>query len=144
MSNSCEWTTSSCAQIQPYKAANVSLKSLKYHIQQISLGFHQAVLKVSINTVKVAEFVTDICSKKHKPELLKFMFAYFGIPNQCPFTKPSLHCFDGATTTEFNEKTKRLFPIFASHPNGVKMTVEVQHDSGKSCFEVDSKIFLED
>lgn len=74
-----------------------------------------------------------LCQKK-LPEMIKFLFALFGLPFQCAVEKSSTFCRKDEKIVTLSDATKRLLPLFASAP-GVGLKVVIDHKTGgKSCF----------
>lgn len=71
--------------------------------------------------------------------MTKMLIAYLGIPLKCQQVTPSVYCYKNEKVLTMAESSKRLLRIFASGNRWVHLKVEIDHDSGKSCFEVDNK-----
>lgn len=103
--------------------------------------FFQFTQKIIKNSFVLNNFKMNLCDKKPKAEILLVTATYFGIPLKCPVTSPRVHCFNNEKIASLGESTQRLFSLFASEKAGVEIKVEVDHDTGKSCFLVHSTVY---
>lgn len=97
-------------------------------------------LKVTQNTITVFEGKTDICDKKKRMDMVKLPLHGFGVPNRCPITSNFTFCRNDEKVFTFSESSKKLISAFAIVAKRSVIKVMITHDTGKSCFEVDSEI----
>lgn len=88
----------------------------------------------------IANWKFDLCSKRAKPDFIRILFGFLGIPLHCPVASNIIHCYKKEMIVTLSESSKRLLPIFAADSKGVTLIVDITHETGKSCFEVRNKV----
>ncbi|CRL00566.1 CLUMA_CG013826, isoform A [Clunio marinus] len=89
--------------------------------------------------LQIAQIELDLCSKKPLPDHFIVPFYTFAIPSECPFRKNATICRKGTDVTVLPKVFKRLLPLFAENKS-TKMRIEIHHDTGISCFEIEGKL----
>lgn len=81
----------------------------------------------------------DLCSSKPKPELIRMNIAGSAFPNRCPLTQETIFCYNGSKIFTLSDGTQKILTLF-SMSKGSKMKISIEHDTGFSCFEADTKV----
>lgn len=98
------------------------------------------LLQVTRNTLMVFEEVIDICGQKKKFDMIELYLAGFAIPKKCPITASYTSCRNNENVLTFSESSRRLLSTFSMVARDAFVKVILTHDTGKSCFEVESEI----
>lgn len=98
------------------------------------------VMQVTKNTMRVLDSKTDLCDKKKRTEMLRVVLAGLGIPIQCPITSNLTFCRSNEKLLTFSESTQRLLSAFSMATSQSVVKFTIVHDTGESCFEVETEI----
>lgn len=94
--------------------------------------------KVIRNSVTLFESTTNFCDKKKPTSVDKLVFTQFAVPSQCSFDSATTFCYKNRNLTFAS--SQKLLSTIAIAASSCVVRVEVIHDIGRSCFEVDVEL----
>lgn len=97
-------------------------------------------LQVTKNTVTVFESETNICDTKKRADMVTLPLSGFAVPEQCPVPATFTNCRNNEMVFKFSESTRKLLPVFSMASSKSVIKIVLTHDTGKSCFEVETEI----
>lgn len=88
----------------------------------------------------VFEGKIDICDQKKKSDMIALSLAGFSIPKRCPVTASYTSCRNNEKVLSFSESSRRLLSAFSMVAREAVIKVVLTHDTGTSCFEVETEV----
>lgn len=99
-------------------------------------------VKVSDQGMLVHDAKYNLCDKKLKPDMVRSNIVGWAIPNRCPVNESAIFCQNGKKVLTLSLITQRMFALFSTS-RSTKIEIIINHDTGISCFEADTKIIKE-
>lgn len=120
----CEFRTSSCALIRPYKTFTAEVKLFDANSMM-------QIYEAKLDVCKDSETVKS----NGKIDLLKTNLIGWGIPLTCPVEETFVHCYNKTQVFSFPVSFQRMVPLLAKI-SVMKIVTKTFHDTGTSCFEL--------
>lgn len=83
---------------------------------------------------KLNEHIVNLCDSKPKPDLIKFVMAYWAIPNDCPMKKNSTFCKNPQMKLRLSDTAQKILSLLELYSR-VNIRIKIEHDTGTSCFD---------
>lgn len=95
-------------------------------------------VKIFKNTLTIFQGEFNVCNKaQKKKDLQKVVLSLFGVPYQCPIDVNKRFCFNDTKVAQFSDGTFKILQLFFADKRGIRVEMNVKHDTGTSCFRVE-------